>query len=306
MRQDSEQFPQDGYEVGRGDEISCWSQFDLAQQGKTYQVSFDEGAWRVGRERYVWQLNLIRGTDAAPQAIHIHLSDEESAKLLRRYHRAKRILGGKFEPLLVTKQLNWLSGPSDTYRVNLQRVFRALDDAGYDWDSFCEATGIAQPRTPDVQLGFVIAMAERLKLKDPNRLFAQPPRSALTQVDDDSLLRSLTPRVDVVHFRFRQNFSPELAADVREAIEEFSAAIRVRRMEMFGPPKSDDDRLPHMVFAGDGEELRLKLDELGLVMYVGVAPHLFPTEGVVEPGPNVSSFAFGHALHIEIDRRELV
>lgn len=81
----------------------------------------------------------------------------------------------------VTKQLKYLSGPDDTYRVDLHRVFHALNDAGFDWDSFCAETGIEQDKVPEVKVGFVMALAEHLKLKDPNKLFASPPRAKLAK-----------------------------------------------------------------------------------------------------------------------------
>ncbi len=48
----------------------------------------------------------------------------------------------------------------------------------------------------------------------------------------------------------------------------------------------------------------MKLEALGLEMYVGVMPHLVSTEGVIEKLPGMWSFAFGHAIYLDIDRIE--
>ena len=58
------------------------------------------------------------------------------------------------------------------------------------------------------------------------------------------------------------------------------------------------------IYSSDGEELRLKLAAFGLEMYVGVMPHLISTDGVVEKLPGMWSYAFGHAIYLDIDRME--
>jgi hypothetical protein len=47
-----------------------------------------------------------------------------------------------------------------------------------------------------------------------------------------------------------------------------------------------EDPVPDLVYGNDGEELMAKLDELGLVAYVGVMPHLrkIPKEADLLPG----------------------
>jgi predicted ABC-class ATPase len=64
-----------------------------------------------------------------------------------------------------------------------------------------------------------------------------------------------------------------------------------------------DDPLPDLVYGNDGEELMAKLDELGLVAYVGVMPHLrkIPKEADLLPGS--WPYAFGHSLYLEIELR---
>lgn len=304
FREDNELSPGEGFEIARGDEMTCWSQLELALKDNPMEVVLDEAAWRIGDGRYVWQLNTLHPGDYIPGQVHTMLNEAEAEKLLRRYRLAKRIFGGRVKHHLVTKRLRYLSGPTDTYRVDLHRVFQALHDAGMDWDSFCEAEGLDQPKTPEVQVGFVMTLAEKLKLKDPNRLFAVPPRPQLELAKDDALLRSLLPRVDFVRYRLTRDVTPEDKEVVRDAIEDFSASLRVQKLQAAGQLVDPNDPLPYLVYAGDGEELRLKLESVGLEMYVGVMPHLISTEGVVEKLPNMWSYAFGHALYLDIDRME--
>lgn len=308
LREDNELMPGEGFEIARGDEMTCWSQLELAlkdeAKGQLLEVTLDEGAWRIGSGRYVWHLSTLHPGDYVPGRVHTVLTDDESEKLLRRYRLAKRILGGQVKHHHVTKQLKYLSGPDDTYRVDLHRVFHALNDAGYDWDSFCEAAGLEQPKVPDVKVGFVMTLAEQLKLKDPNKLFASPPRAKLAKATDDSLIRSLMPRVDFVRYRIPPNLAPNQVEGVRDAIEDFSASVRLQKLQQAGQLIDPNEPLPYLCYAGDGEELRLKLEELGLELYVGVMPHLISTEGIVEKLPNAWSYAFGHAIYLDIDRIE--
>ncbi|MBS0353437.1 MAG: hypothetical protein JSR83_05980 [Proteobacteria bacterium] len=306
LREDNELMPGDGFEIARGDEMTCWSQLELAvkdeTRGMSLEISLEEGAWRVGTGRYVWQMTTLHPDDYVPGQVHSILTEAESEKLLRRYRLAKRILGEKVMRHHITKQLKYLSGPDDTCRVDLHRVFHVLNDAGHDWDSFCAETGIEQDKVPEVKVGFVMTLAEHLKLKDPNKLFAAPPRAKLAKAIDDTLIRSLMPRVDFVRYRTPRDLLPEQVEGMRDAIEDFSASIRIQKMQQLGQFVAASDPLPYLCYAGDGEELRLRLEALGLEMYVGVMPHLVSTEGVIKQLPNMWSFALGHAIYLDIDR----
>lgn len=308
LREDNELMPGGGFEIARGDEMTCWAQLELAvkdeAKGQLLEISLEEGAWCVGKGRYVWQMTTLHPEDYVPGQVHTMLTEAEAEKLLRRYRLAKRILGGKVKHHHITKQLKYLSGPDDTYRVDLHRVFHALNDAGHDWDSFCAETGIEQDKVSEVKVGFVMTLAEQLKLKDPNKLFASPPRAKLAKAVDDSLIRSLMPRVDFVRYRTPRDLTPDQIEGIRDAIEDFSASIRVQKMQQMGQLIDPDDPLPYLCYAGDGEELRMKLEELGLEMYVGVMPHLVSTEGVIEKLPGMWSYAFGHAIYLDIDHIE--
>ena len=157
---------------------------------------------------------------------------------------------------------------------------------------------------PELPVGFGMSLVNSLKLKVPNSLFALPSRSELARADDDSLLRTLLPRIDIVRYRLVRGVSDEVKQTVREAIEEFGTSIRMQALTAAGQLTNPDDPLPYLVYASDAEELRLKLETEGLVMYAGVMPHLFLTEGVIEKMPNVAPYAFGHSLYLDIDFAE--
>lgn len=60
--------------------------------------------------------------------------------------------------------------------------------------------------------------------------------------------------------------------------------------------------LPDVVCPGDGEELRLTLEEAGLVMFVGLMPHLIPVpEGIRARFPQLGRYALGTSLFVDVD-----
>jgi hypothetical protein len=186
----------------------------------------------------------------------------------------------------------------------LHKLLLALNDAGLTWEGFCQEVEMQQAMVPELPVGFAMTIIERLKPKDPNLFFALPSRAELARADDDSLLRTLLPRIDIVRYRIVRGVSDEVKQTVREAIDEFGTSIRMQALTAAGQLTDPNDPLPYLVYAGDGEELRLKLESEGLVMYAGVMPHLFPTEGVVEKLPNMWSYAFGHSLFLDVDFAE--
>jgi hypothetical protein len=151
---------------------------------------------------------------------------------------------------------------------------------------------------PELPLGFVLPLLARLAIDDPDSVFARPARAELARADDDSVLRALMPRVDHVRYRTCQGMTSDATETVREAIAELSASILIR----LGAFQTEDP-LPDFVYGSDGEELMAKLDELGLVAYVGVMPHFrkFPKD--VELPPGSWPYAFGHSLYLDIEPR---
>lgn len=291
-----------GYEIARGDEMTCWSQFDLAiEDHESEEVVFDGGAWRVGGGRYIWQLSTLRPKEIVPGLEIRELGEDDSAKLYRRYRIAKRLYRHGLKHHEQTKRIEYLGTLAETYRVDLHKLLLAMNKAGLTWESYCGEVGESRSMVPELPVGFVFSLLERLMPEDPNVVFARPTRSELSRVDDDKLLRALMPRVDHVLYRLRAGVTTEVNEAVREAIEEFSTSIRMQKLQANGKFIDPKNPLPYLVYANDGEELRHKLGDQGLVMYAGVMPHLFSTKGMIEQQPNVWPFAIGNSLFLDID-----
>jgi len=56
----------------------------------------DDGAWRIGGGRYVWQLSTFHPKDFFPGLVVTMLSETDSEKLLRRYKLVQRVLSQNF------------------------------------------------------------------------------------------------------------------------------------------------------------------------------------------------------------------
>lgn len=293
-----------GYEIARGDEMTCWYQFELAiKDHRDAMITIDEedGAWRIGSGRYVWQLSTLRPTEIVPGLTHSELGPRHSPRLFRRYQLAKRIYEGRLTHHEQTKRLEYLGDAPETYRIDLHQLLLAMNKCGLTWDGYCAEIGQSVAMEPQLPTGFVLALLKRLDLTDPNLVFARPTRSELARVDDDSLLRALLPRVDHVLYRLRRGVPDEMKSAVKDAIEDFATSIRLRTLQAGGQLVDRKDPLPYLVYASDGEELRLKLEEQGLVMYAGVIPHLFSTKGVIEESENMWPFAIGNSLFLDVD-----
>lgn len=293
-----------GYEIARGDEMTCWYQFELATKDRLgMQVTIDEedGAWRIGDGRYVWQLATLRPTEIVPGLTNAELGPRHSPRLFRRYQIAKRIYEGRLIHHEQTKRLEFLGEAPETYRVELHKLLLAMNKLGLTWEGYCSEIGQSIDMESRLPTEFVLALLKRLALDDPNVIFARPTRSELARVDDDQLLRALLPRVDHVLYRLRRGVSDETKSAVKDSIEDFATSIRLLTLQANGQLINRKDPLPYLVYASDGEELRLKLEEHGLVMYAGVMPHLFSTKGVIEESDNVWPFAIGNSLYLDID-----
>ena len=293
-----------GYEIARGDEMTCWYQFDLAtkdHRGSQITIDEEDGAWRIGDGRYVWQLSTLRPTEIVPGLTHGELGPRNSPRLFKRYQIAKRIYEGRLVHHEQTKRLEYLGEAPEIYRVDLHKLLLAMNKIGLTWEEYCSEVGQSIAMEPRLPAGFVLGLLKRLALSDPNAIFARPTRSELARVDNDQLLRALLPRVNHVLYRLRRGVSDEIKSTVKDAIEDFAASIRMRTLQAGGQLIDPKDPLPYLVYASDGEELRLKLEEQGLVMYAGVIPHLFDTKGVIEESNNVWPFAIGNSVFLDID-----
>jgi hypothetical protein len=227
------------------------------------------------------------------------IGPSEATKLLHRYRLAKRILGRSLPPRSGRKHLEYLGSPAETYRVDLHRLLLAMNGAGLTWEGYCEEVGEAgRAMVPELPLGFVLSLVARIGLDHPDSVFGRPTRAELARADDDSVLRALLPRVDHVRYRTCQDLTGDVSEMVREAIAELSSSILVR-LGIF----QTDDPLPDLVYGSDGEELMAKLEDLGLVAYVGVMPHFRKLPEDVELPPGSWPYAFGHSLYLDIEKR---
>ncbi|WP_227105502.1 glyoxalase superfamily protein [Chromobacterium rhizoryzae] len=295
-----------GYEIARGDELTCWSQLKLASKKQGVQaITLKDGAWIIGEARYIWQLSTIRPKDISPGLLIQEFNEANSAALLRRYHATSRFFLHGIPHLEVkAKLLKDLGGLSECYRIDVPRLLRELDQAGLTWESYCAEVDEQLPMDSQLPVGFVLGLIERLQLQEPNVLFARPNRSELALAKDDVLLRTLLLRVDHVTYRLPRGVSSEILEKVREAIDELSTGMRLQKLMAGGTFLTQDDPLPYLVYASDAEEFRLTLESHSMVMYVGIVPRLFRTEVLQATLPQAFPFALGQSLFLDIDFAE--
>ena len=143
MREDSEDAPRSGYEIARGDELTCWHQLELSfrnDTGKTVprlEVVIPEdgaGAWHVNGVRYIWMVETIKPQAFVPGRVNGQIGIPDCERLLRRYNLAKRIHGKAFKHHEHTKHVDYLGGPPEAYRVDLHFLLRQRNNAGLTWE----------------------------------------------------------------------------------------------------------------------------------------------------------------------------
>jgi hypothetical protein len=298
MREDHDMTT--GFEIVRGDEVGCWLQ--LLLDLKDYplaDIEVDEvGAWQCGRARYAWEVVTLRPHEVVPGLAHANLPTDESNHLLRRFQAAVR--GGNLQSLgdRARRRLGGIDEPPTHCRLDAHRVLRALAERGETWESFCASIGIAaQVPTKPVELGVFLTLAEHLEHADPASLLLRPTRSELSAVKDDQLLRALMPRVNHVRYRVVTGLDWTKRTAIQEAVEGLATSIAMRNGALPIEPT-----LPDLVYAGDGEDLRQALEDMGLVMFVGVMPHLMPVpEEIRAKFPQLGRYAFGASLFVDID-----
>lgn len=314
-REPNEDDPDSGYEIARGDELTCWHQLELSLRDdatnkppERIEVSVPHegvGAWMVNGERYVWALETLKPKEFVPGRVHRQLGIADCERLLRRYKLAGRIHSGGFRHHDMTKRVDYLSGPPDTWRVDLHRLLHILSRAGLTWESYIEKFG-AEPLEMQANLpvGFVIQMLENLKVEEPNVVFARPTLAEMELVTNDKLLYSLLPRVQSVRYSKSKDLSAEAAKKVHEAVDQFAAGLNLHNLVSAGVLPTQD-QLPYMLYANDAQELRMSAEALDVRMYVAVSPHLMPTKGLVPDVPGIQTvpWATGHALILRFERK---
>jgi hypothetical protein len=300
LRQDNPLDP-GGYEIVRGDELTCFGQLEAATEGESRTATIsvdDDGGWNCGKARFAWQLATLKPREFVPGLVMQGLGPRDTSRLLHRYRVAKRVLDKTLPARTVLKRLSYLGVPADTYRIDLHKLLLAMSRAGLSWEQFCDDSGEAgRELTPELPTGLTLSILSRIKLEDPNTVFSRPSRSELALAQDDSVMRALMPRVNHVRYRISCDLPADEKEAISDAIGELSTSILLRRGAI-----PMEEPLPDFVYSSDCEELRLKLKELGLLVYVGVMPHLMRVPETAEMPAESWPFAFGHSLFLDIDR----
>lgn len=309
MREDDEDDPRGGYEIARGDELSCWHQLELSRQkDSTNDIPHLEvtiptegaGAWYVNGARYVWTLETLKPQAYVPGRVNRQIGIAECEQLLRRYRLAKRVHGKVFKHRKQSRQADYLGSPPETYRVDLHYVLRQLNNAGLSWEGYIEKFAAEPlPMTAELPVGFVFQLLENLQIEQPNDVFAKPNLSEMERVEDDGLLRSLMPRVEHVRYVMPRDLDEARAGDLRKAVGDFADSLRTQKILGAGALQMKDE-LPHLVWASDAEELRLAVEALDLVVYAATVPYLHSTKGILPEVPGIKPWpwAFGNALFL--------
>lgn len=304
LREDSDLHQ--GFEIARGDELVCWSQLELACKEEEAdvlmeaEVDEEDGSWRVGRGRYVWQLSTLRPSDFIPGLMIRQLAAWDTKPLLHRYRRARAIFASIVGRHADMKQLEYLGSLSEEYRVDRHRLLLEMTRRNLTWEGYCAEIGESRPLTDRLPVGFVFSLVERLELEDPNVVFARPNRSEMHRADNDELLRSLLPRIQHVTYRVARELPMDLKQQVKELVDEFSSSLGVQQMIRDGVI-GQADPLPYLCFASDAEEMRQGTDNLGLDLYVATIPRLFKAPELAAKLPNAWPFAIGTSLYLSFE-----
>lgn len=143
-REDDEDNPRSGYEIARGDEVTCWHQLELSMRNDTtdempeLHISVPDegtGCWMVNGRRYVWVLETLKPKEYVPGRVSRYIGPRDCERLFRRYQLAKRIHGKSFKFHEQTKRLEYLGSLPEDYRVNLHFILHSLNAAGLEWEA---------------------------------------------------------------------------------------------------------------------------------------------------------------------------
>lgn len=312
LREDNEDDPHSGYEIARGDELTCWHQLELSlrddRTGVTPAINVTiptegTGAWFVNGIRYVWALETLKPNEYVPGRVHRQIGISDCERLLRRYKMAKRIHTGTFKHHDLNKRIEYLAGPPQSYRVDLHHVLHLLKKAGLTWEGYIEQFA-AEPQPMQAQLpaGFVLELLKNLQVEKPNDVFARPNLSEMMRVDDDNLLRSLMPRINAVRYVRPKTLDDERAQTLHKVADIFASALHTYQL-VASNALSMEHELPYLVYASDAEEFLGSVGELGLILYAAVIPQLFPIPEQLTQVPEVKAWpwAFGHALFVRFE-----
>jgi hypothetical protein len=195
-----------------------------------------------------------------------------------------------------------IDSPREHYRVNQHAILLALNKQNMDWDLYCREFGEESLPTlePTMPLWALLDFAQRVKLVDPNVMFARPTRAELVRADSSEVLRALYLRIDHVVFREPAGFSREQREQVSQIVQTFAESVRTYQLIRGGVMQLSPDDTAHLAWIDDARELFESSHAEGCSLYVGRVPRLFPIEDskVLE---GMTPFAFGHSLYLDFD-----
>lgn len=90
------------------------------------------GLVRQWRALCVGALETLKPNEFVPGRVNRQLGIPDCERLLRRYKLARRLHDGGFRNHDMTKRVDYLGGPPETWRVDLPRLLRMLNEAGPD------------------------------------------------------------------------------------------------------------------------------------------------------------------------------
>ncbi|NUA30555.1 glyoxalase superfamily protein [Cupriavidus basilensis] len=267
--------PDFGEEIGRGDEVTCWSELAGRHQAKDSSAYVLEGShWLVGNNHYEWHLTTIRASDVVPTIISRPLTTEESARLFRRHHLAIGC-GRTFVQEDRVKRLSAVS-------VEAQGV-------DVDWE-FVRSLAFGKGRIPPSELiqtmnclsfrkrlsvNELLRLAGILGVSRPSDLIRKPKRSELALLQDDHLLRTFVSRIHDVVYEVPRRMGDVVVSEVDSAVSMFVAALRKETVTETGVTYDSFPRLaPYLSYANRGKRLLATLKRLGLVAYAGLTTNI--------------------------------
>lgn len=153
--------------VARGSEMTCWSKLESNTEGLDYSIELDDNAWRLGRQRYVWELMSASITGSVVGRLTHPLGPHEVRGLLRRYRIAKTILSGP--SYFVMRPNRFIDCTGETVcRVNLPALLHLIHASGLSWGTCCLHIGREVDQSSPLPMDFLLRSLEKLSFDDPN------------------------------------------------------------------------------------------------------------------------------------------
>ena len=131
----------------------------------------------------------------------------------------------------MNKRIEYLTDFPQIYRVDLHRVLHLLNKAGLTWETYLERfEQVPQQMQSQLPAGFVLELLKNLQVEKPNDIFARPNLSEMVRIDDDSLLRSLIPRISSIRYARPDFIDDDTTKTLREAVDTFASALHMHQL----------------------------------------------------------------------------